>query len=155
MLVFYKKYFFNYVMNIEQFCANKNLTLVENNFDSIIECVMYLLKDMCTLEYCHHIINNYIKDNFYSSRVQRFVFKNQTIQSLQNDVINFVVNDHIALQALSTHLEIEIHLLSQSRSKIQESIHPKIEPELTYKKNKTLYIFKTCTNICYSYIPLI
>ena len=97
----------------------------------------------------------YIKENFYSSRIQHFVTQNQTLKSLQNDVFDYVVNDHIALQALATHLEIEIYLLSLSKSKLQESIYPKIEPEVTYKKNRTLYIFKTCTNICHSYSALI
>ena len=142
-------------MNIEQFCAKKKLSFFDNSFDSIIECVMYLLKDTYNLEYCQNIINNYIKENFYSSRIQHFVTQNQTLKSLQNDVFDYVVNDHIALQALATHLEIEIYLLSLSKSKLQESIYPKIEPEVTYKKNRTLYIFKTCTNICHSYSALI
>lgn len=142
-------------MSIQQFCADKNLNLLEDDFDSIVDCVVYFMKESCNLEYCYNIIKNYIKENFYSSRIQRFIIKSDTITSLQNDVNNCIINDHIALQALSTNLEIEIHLLSLCKYKINESIYPKKEPELTYNKNKTLYILKTCTNICHSYSALI
>lgn len=138
-------------MNFEEFCSKNNLQLSHHTFLSILETFVFLFGETFNLVYIQKVVNDYIKENFYSTRIQRFIFQNQTLKSLQDDVMNCIVNDNIALQALSSNLEVEVHFLSFSGNKIHDSIYPKKEPEVTYHTGRTVYILKTHTNICQSY----
>ena len=124
-------------------------------YKCLLDCIMHYLQDEFDMTYIKHSIISYISQNIKYSKVRRHIFEDQTLESIKNDVMfNTIINEHLVLQAISTHLEIGIHFAYCDGLKYEQRIYPEKEPEVTYKCSRHIYVLKHQTNINIFYYPV-
>ena len=143
------------MINLEKFCKERKLNTVNTSIgsNSILHCIHNLSPDY-SLEFLQSVILCYIKENFYHSRLRKYLHRKETLASIKINIKDCTICDHISLQALSTVLEVEINLLSNSSNGIHLTTYPIKEPEIEYKKNKVFHILKSSLNTCCFYYSI-
>lgn len=123
------------------------------SYDTILECVQHGTSQYYCKKYLQHIVFSYIKERFYSMKVRKYFYSDETLPEIQENILqNRSIDDELILQSLASNLDLKIQFLRFKNSNyITPTVFPIKEPEVDYKYNEHIAILKTQTDTKCSY----